>query len=303
MGEALGTMNNSLVMRAQSGDGYYWTFKHPTIGDAFAAYLAQNPELVDIYILGSKTETLIREVTCGETNIRGSKEVLPRNRYSSLIGRLKELENPDTLFIFLTSRCETRFVEEYIESDDRLWDEIVTPIPYLSYSTKVRLLSKLHKDGILPEEHRIRFVHRVESLSVDMPDPAFLTDDNVRSLLEDHEIERILARVRAEVIPQLEAIISNERDNFDPQTAVREDHFAELKRALEAYLVATPIDDSAIESIDQGLAQIEGDIDWLNSEYDFDARDRMNDLNRDRNIEPDLSDRNIFDDVEECEGD
>ena len=301
--EALVAMNSSLVMLQQDKEGANWTFKHPTIRDAFTSYLSQDPELVDIYIIGTRIETLIREVTCGEIDIRGSKVVLPRNRYSSLIHRLVELESRDRLFAFLTNRCEAQFVKEFFEAYHGIWDEVVNPNSYLSYSAKVRLLAKMHHQEILPEVQRRKFVSRVEWLAVHVPDAAFLSDNNVRILLEEHETQKILAKVQAELVPRLEEIISGESSSFDPQMMLPEEHFSQLKDALETYRSAMTEDDAAIEAIDEGVAQIEGEIDGLNDEYDVDFPDRMDDDYGTRNVEPDLSDRNIFDDVDEFEGD
>jgi hypothetical protein len=60
---ALDCLNGSLVQHAQTEDAAIWRFKHPTVGDAFAAVLLQNPELLGIYARGSPMYSLMGQVT------------------------------------------------------------------------------------------------------------------------------------------------------------------------------------------------------------------------------------------------
>ena len=66
---ALEALNGSLVLHSHAGDDSIWRFKHPTIGDAYAAILVQSPELLGIFIQGSAPDKLIEQVTCGDVGI------------------------------------------------------------------------------------------------------------------------------------------------------------------------------------------------------------------------------------------
>jgi len=50
---ALEALNGSLVHHTHASGDSIWRFKHPTIGDAYAAILVQSPELLGIYVQGS----------------------------------------------------------------------------------------------------------------------------------------------------------------------------------------------------------------------------------------------------------
>jgi hypothetical protein len=45
---ALESLKGSLVQQVHAEGRSIWTFKHPTVGDAFASRLLQNPELLGL---------------------------------------------------------------------------------------------------------------------------------------------------------------------------------------------------------------------------------------------------------------
>lgn len=64
--EALNAMNESLVIRSREEGRDYWKFKHPTVRDAFAALVAEDAELMDIYLSGTPIRKLFSEISCGD---------------------------------------------------------------------------------------------------------------------------------------------------------------------------------------------------------------------------------------------
>ena len=115
---ALEFLNNSLVLHQQADGESEWRFKHPTIGDAFASALARNPDLLGIFLLGSATENLIEQVTCGSVGIEQAV-IVPKALYPQMIARLSEFTASEqykshhlaiwgakwSLHSFLTRRC------------------------------------------------------------------------------------------------------------------------------------------------------------------------------------------------------
>ena len=77
---ALEALKGSLVQQAYIEGASIWRFKHPTIGDAFAAQLVRNPELLEIYIQGSPTEDLIGQVTCGDVGLEKAV-IIPKSTF------------------------------------------------------------------------------------------------------------------------------------------------------------------------------------------------------------------------------
>ena len=81
MRAALEALQGSLMLLIDGPDGLHWTFKHPTIGDAYAALVADSPELTEIYLRGAKREKLLREVVCSGVTIEGAFVQVPRKLY------------------------------------------------------------------------------------------------------------------------------------------------------------------------------------------------------------------------------
>ena len=54
--EQLDALDGSLLLLAQDEKGPYWSYKRPTVSDAFARYVARSPELVEVYLRGARAE-------------------------------------------------------------------------------------------------------------------------------------------------------------------------------------------------------------------------------------------------------
>ena len=90
--EALNALDGSLVKRSLESGRYVWSFKHPTIRDAFASLVADDPELLDIYLAGTPPEKLVSEIACGSSNIEGVRVIVPPERYSKIVQRLDGIQ-------------------------------------------------------------------------------------------------------------------------------------------------------------------------------------------------------------------
>jgi hypothetical protein len=55
--DQLYALNGSVLLLAQDEMRRYWTYKHPTVSDDFAHYVAKDAELVEIYLRGAKCES------------------------------------------------------------------------------------------------------------------------------------------------------------------------------------------------------------------------------------------------------
>ena len=75
---ALNAMRDSLTVQVREDGRAIWRFKHPTVGDAYAAILLKNSELMDIYIEGTPAEDLLATITCGDVGLEGAV-VVPKS--------------------------------------------------------------------------------------------------------------------------------------------------------------------------------------------------------------------------------
>ena len=114
-----------------------WRFKHPTIGDAYAAILVQSPEHLGIFIQGSAPERLVDQVTCGDVGIEKAV-VVPKSLFPQMLAKLGELSRSNSyksawlsafgakrdLQGFLARRCTKEFLSLYLQRNPGLLDQV-----------------------------------------------------------------------------------------------------------------------------------------------------------------------------------
>ena len=207
---ALKSLEGSFIRRTRERDREYWCFRHPTIRDAFASYVGSNPELIDIYLAGVSTKRLMREVTCGDVNREGVKIVVPVERFSVVLARLREVGREplgifDAVGSFLSTRCTVEFLERYfteVESLESLPKDIIV---LDSWNTNLSILCRLHEGGRLPECIRQAAIDRIRKIAMETHGSEFL-DEPIVQLLTSQE--------RAELVSELSDIIFSNRNEI-----------------------------------------------------------------------------------------
>jgi len=288
--DSLGTMRDTFV-RYSVLDDDKWVFRHPSIGDAFAAIVAKNPELVDLYIFGASMGKLLTEISCGRVQLKGVKVVVPRSRFDLVIQRLHEYRaSREGTFIdrwrrerqcydFLGTRCSKSFLESYIAATPSFWEDLVAFGSYLSAMSEFPLISLLQREGLLSDETRRLVVERVKVLAVDTPDSDFLTVPQIKGFFRDSEISEIMDVVRLSFLPAIETAIDKWESNYT-QSEDAEGYFAPLIEVVEAFsdYFKTDAEASMILSEAKGkLAKVISDLepseDNDEEEYGFDMGD------------------------------
>ncbi|WP_371368104.1 hypothetical protein ACA097_01750 [Pseudomonas sp. QL9] len=216
---ALEALRGSLAVHLTSDGEPFWTFKHPTIGDAYSAMLRASPELLGIYVHGSDTEKLMRQVTCGDVGVKGAV-VLPSSLFPLLTSRLTAYKTSSeyktewlstwrarrNLLEFLAERCNKQFLQEYLSADQTLIESITKPNLYLEHSVEIDLAVRLFKLNLLPEQARKSLIDTVIKYALNGEDARILNDPELRSLLTDKERTRLREGIRTEVLPRIEEI-------------------------------------------------------------------------------------------------
>lgn len=246
---ALVALDGSLLINVQREGTSIWRFKHPTIRDAFAALIAENRELLDIYLAGTPVDKLFHEVSCGDVGLQGVKVIVPADRYEFIMSRMGLLApnlpaEHDAIFRFLSYRCDLGFLQELLSKRPSL-PEALYVNSYLNAVPDVDLIVRLHEFGLLPEAERLRHVALIRQLAVQIPDSGFLKED-VRSILTTAEFESILQDVRADLLPNLRRRADDWHDQHDHKEDP-EDYFEPFKSALDDFREAFADDPSALE--------------------------------------------------------
>ncbi len=224
---ALAALTDSLVQLSRASGESVWQFRHPTIGDAYASALAENPEHIDILIQGSNAEELISQVTCGDVGLRNAL-VVPNALFPQMLNKLKELRESkpfsntllsvfnvkERLQRFLAYRCSREFLTVYIQNDARILDDVSAPRRYLSSAPEVSLATRLHEFDLLPEDQRRDFVETVSDYAVNCEDAGALTDKGIKAIFTEDEFRELVQKLRVELIPRLTDVRSDWEFNY-----------------------------------------------------------------------------------------
>lgn len=304
---ALESLNGSLVLHQQADGESVWRFKHPTIGDAFASMLARSPELLGIFLLGSATENLIEQVTCGNVGIEQAVMV-PKPLYPQMIVRLAEFTASEkyksqhlaiwgakwSLLSFLTRRCSKEFLTLYLQTNPELIDKVCRPGLLLSSSSDVALAMRLHEFGLLPEENRKIFVQAVSAYAISGKDVYALDDEDIHSMFTGAEFDALIARVRADLLPRLGRVREQEQDGYGADEPADEymEHMFEIFKTLKGKFSD---DAEAVRIIDREINLAK---DWINDNDRVGPNRAPRSLGTAGTIDKPHGTRSIFDDVD-----
>ncbi|MES9875031.1 MAG: hypothetical protein ABW146_18170 [Candidatus Sedimenticola sp. 6PFRAG7] len=269
---ALAALDGSLVSHIHTQDQTVWRFKHPTISDAYAITLAFSTDLLGIFLLGSSTENLMSQVTCGNVGIEKAV-VVPKSLFPTMIARLCDYSASDkykvswlsswdasrSLYRFLANRCSKEFLTLYIEQDAEILKLISEPGLSLSFSPEVDLVIRLHRHDLLPEENRLKFVETVRDYAINGEDVLALDDADARSVFTDSEFNSLVEAVRTNLIPNLDDVRENVESNHDASEPPDE-HMQDLLETFSTLKKQFSDDKDVVLIIDReiGLAN-----DWI----------------------------------------
>ncbi|MCU7849292.1 MAG: hypothetical protein KZQ89_15135 [Candidatus Thiodiazotropha sp. (ex Lucinoma kastoroae)] len=296
---ALKSLEGSLLLNSIQGGDYAWRFKHPTVRDAFAAVVAENRDLMDIYLTGAPLDNLFQEVSCGNVGVEGAKVIVPLDRYDGVITRLESFDtkkwyNKLDLHRFLSYRCDREFLQCYIARNPEFISNLSVSA-YLCAVSDVDVLVRLHEFRLLPEPERLRIVATIRELAIDVPDSGFLREE-IRNLMTQEELVYLLERVRTTLLPYLDGHIDEWRDNYDGDDDP-EIYFDDLISALQDYGNEFEEDKYAAEQVAKALADIDQVIEELRSEFP-EKQDEDGFFGARAQEEAQDSARSIFDDVD-----
>lgn len=256
---AITALDGSLLIQVRQGAAFFWRYKHPTIRDAFAAYVSENRELMDIYLAGTPVRQLFAEISCGDVGLEGVKVVIPEDRYHLLLSRVQAFfvdrrENRDAVNRFFAARCDRIFLAKFLALNSGFLGALQVGI-YVEVASDVGVVVRLHKFGLLPELERVRHVARIREVAIETPDAGFLRED-IRTLFDGSELNDILEDVRVKLLPTLGSRIdqwaAKHNGEDDP-----EEHFSLLRSTLVEFRDALYEDMHAHVSLEAGLAQID----------------------------------------------
>jgi hypothetical protein len=246
---ALTVLEGTFLRRAPrvgSSDGQeYWSFRHPTLREGFAAFVANNPNLLKLFIEGLDDNGILTQLDCGSGERRGTLVAVPALLFPMVAERVANARPEHTWGDdywrkrevwtgFLAARCSHRFLEIYLDIDPGLIERCLGGVySYLSSTPELRVLARLHQLGMLSEEDRERVRVEVSELAVEIPDDEWLHSSALSTLLTEEERSAILDRVRVEVVPDLGDMLDNWYMNEQGESA--DEYYQPLIDVLDSY--------------------------------------------------------------------
>ena len=270
--KALDALNGSLVTHIQIDDQPVWRFKHPTIGDAYAATLAFSPDLLEIFLIGSSTDNLTSQVTCGNVGVEKAV-VVSKSLFPEIITRLLKFSTSDqyktewmakwgakrTLQRFLANRCSKDFLSMYLKDDPDLLNRLANPGLFLSSGTEVRLVVRLHEFALFPENYRKRFVETVSNYAIAGDDTYALENAGIRTVFTDSEFEYFVQKVRIDLLPRLAVVRATVQSNYD-SSQLPDEHMQNILESLSTLKKRFSEDADAVKIIER---EIELANEWI----------------------------------------
>ena len=263
--EQLEALNGSLLLLVQSEEGPYWTYKHPTVSDAFARYVAGSPEQVEIYLRGARPNSIVHEVVCAGCEFFGASVVIPDTMHDLLEQRIMGLESY-RLVSFLSYRSNARFSERLLARRSDILDRFSFFTTPIREDIDTQLVATLHAQGLLPENIRLEFVDHVRRGVVEEVDSSFLDDDDLQNVLTKEERDDLLTLAEAEVIRNVSRHVDRLREDWDGDLSP-DDYFKQFEDALKSFAraLSDKIDDKKF--LMSAQADISYAISSMNEEY------------------------------------
>ena len=304
---AVTSLAGSFVHLSHTDGEAFWQFRHPTIGDAYAAILAANPEHLAVFVAGSDPNKLVAQITCGDVGIERAT-IVPRSLFGEVMGKLDELDevaqcHPDELtrysatrrlLAFLARRCSDEFLQLYLDLHPDLLDRISEPGMSLDYVPEVPLVLRLRELDLLPEANRKRFLDTASKYLLNGWDAGTLSNKNIRNLYRQDEFHELIQSLRDEVLPDLEEMRDSAESNWDEDVSP-DDWMQQLKDFFNALSDYFRDEEEIVNLIDDQLSSIES---WIrkHSDYEYEGDERL--IGRlDLPISP-TGGRSIFDDID-----
>ena len=264
---SLNVLNNALIRRTRKDGREYWCFQHPTIRDAFASLVGANPEFIDIYLAGTRAEKLMNEVTCGEMSLEGVNIIVPPEKYSMVLKKLMETRRnpnrfPDPVSNFLAHRCRGDFLEKYFTECESM-TSLPNEIKYLdSIRDAMRILSRMHLDGRLPEEIRLATIKKIYSLAENEYSYEVITKNPLVDLMTEEEKNTLKALIKDAILSKGYDLIYDISQDWSKENEPS-DFFSEYEDTLRSIM-----DETEDEEERSKAAELMDDLDSLINEME-----------------------------------
>jgi hypothetical protein len=295
-------LSGTFLSTSRAPDGVQsWRFRHPTIREAFASHIADDPNLVKVLLDGLSDEELFRQVDCGGAE-SGTLVNVPAALYPGIANRAS-LRRIDTsahssspIPGFLERRCSDEFLRLWATSDPDQLERLLDFGSYMNAYWQPKLLGRLVQANALPESLRVQAAEKIAEMAIDDFDSDWLSPQ-ITQIFTGAEVQALRERIQDETLPDLDHHIANSADGFDSDVPATQ-RYERAKETVAEYIGLFEDDEDlvarlteSLESIDQLIAESQEEED----PYDYSERRSLASDLLETSV---LSERDPFEDVD-----
>lgn len=303
---ALEVMKGNMVQNINVDDESLWKYKHPTIGDAFAKYIVDSPDMIEIYLHGSSVDQLLDYITCGNMSIKNAI-IIPKKLFNLILEKLNSYKSTKkykteflsewgakrNLFNFLARRCSVNFLRLFVQDNPEILIQVSKPSVNLEYSPEVNLALRLHSIDLLPEENRKTFISYISAYALSGENLYVLSDDDIKEIFKENEYSELLQQIKSELIPKISKLKEIWKSRYDRDENASY-HMSSLKENLQAIEYEFSDDASIVFEVGKELIEIE---EWIEDNTTEESSSEMENLSGETEVKEEIE-RSIFDDVD-----
>jgi hypothetical protein len=266
---AIGAMKDVFVKQGTTPTENGWVFKHPTIREAMASIVKEDPDLVEIALRGNPLHGLLSETVCEGVEVRGAKLVIPESLYSLLIDRLTKQE-PFTLWVadFLIDRATKKFRAMYFEAGADLSHPLIAE-NLKPTDRSCKLFSVLQVDGLLAAEALAAFQRTLVTRAKSLDCVEFPT--NAKLILSPEQYEENIRLALHTLMDQIDDVVLRWVHTWDRDT--RPESYFESLLELAADLSTEIGEELSDESREQIWDVVNNYILEMDNEYEANDED------------------------------
>ncbi len=268
----LRALDGSLLVRTHGPTRDEWSYKHPTIGEAFAKSVVDRPELMPVYLSGMSDQSLLGEVRCGMADDQRGLLVAPAH-YSIVLRKLAGMPGHlrPSIESFLVSRCDDAFIKLLVEHDPEFLEDGIS-------TGSIRLAARLLRAGVLKEEARLQLVEDLRDLFLENLDGGSASFAYEAGVVYETEFQEIMAAAVQFVLPDLDDAVWALASNYDGSSDI-DDWMEEIGRTIGVFRDYAELDSGTERLIVQAEEAWSDAKRELEEEYpgepDFDDDDRI----------------------------
>ncbi|MFE0962561.1 nSTAND3 domain-containing NTPase [Streptomyces fungicidicus] len=283
-----------------------WSFRHPTLEEGFAAFLANDTNLIEIFLSGQNWRAILSRIDCDTGEQPGTLLRVPPTLYSRVVTILQiaDFETLDDWFSrriwheFLADRCSDGFLALYAQAEPDTVTHMTRFTSFLNVVDEPRVLARFKQANLLQPADQQRALERVTKLAIESPDAGWTWLPEWKILLSETEREKLLSQVKQQLPSRFDEVLQDWRRNYDPHSGDPDIYYDDLRSELYNYRKTFEQDNQAVSSIEQIINKVEEEV-WR-IQYELDPQESLVSELPGHSAPPNEPyGRSIFDDLDE----